>query len=330
MDSDTPIIESRKLGIKSFRFLSILFIVLFVFILIAGFFILREYRGRLIETDKELKSYLERNFDQLELMEENKSMKKEMEQLVLSRSVLKVRNREIDALINRSFYNHRGEYKIAFLTFDDGPSENTERILDILKEYNIHATFFVNAKYGDYSKGIYKRIIKEGHVIGNHTATHEYSDLYASVKGFEEDVDTLNEFLLETVGEIPSVYRLPGGSNNTISHRYGGWDIMDKVVAYCDEKGYLYADWNITSGDASWRIRPKEYLVNRVVSETLSLHGESAVILMHDTRRNMTTPDAVPEIIEKLLKEGYVFLPLSKEYSSMVPQFKKVEDNTDE
>lgn len=330
MDLEKPVTKSHKPDVKNFPVLFILLVSLFLVVLMAGVFTVREYRNRLIETDKELKSYLEGHLDQLELMEENKILTKKMAHLTLSHRILEERNREIDAMINRSFYNKKEEYKIAFLTFDDGPSENTEKILDILKEYNVHATFFVNAKYGDYSKGLYKRIVEEGHVLGNHTATHEYSQLYASVKAFEDDVDSLNEYLMETVGVCPTVYRLPGGSNNSISHRYGGWNIMNKIVAYCDEKGYLYADWNVTSGDASWRIRPKDYLVNRVVSETLALHQESAVILMHDTRRNKTTPDAVPEIIEHLLKKGYVFLPLSREYRSMVPQFKTVEDQTDE
>ena len=203
--------------------------------------------------------------------------------------------------------NNEEKKKIAYLTFDDGPSKNTCKILDILKKYNVKATFFVNGKPG--FKDTYVRIYKEGHSIGNHTYCHEYNEIYSSVENFKSDTNKLNRFLIEYGIKPTYMLRFPGGSNNTVSKRYGGDFIMDELVQVMSEEGYKYYDWNVTSGDASRQSLSKDEIVTNVIN---GCKGKSnAVILFHDLNPKISTVEALPEIIEYLLKENYEFKILS-------------------
>lgn len=107
--------------------------------------------------------------------------------------------------------------KAVYLTFDDGPSRNTEQILEILAEYGVHATFFVVGKTDKHSLEMYRRIVEEGHTLGMHSYSHSYEKLYASLKSFREDFENLRGLLEETTGVTPLYYRFPGGSSNTVS-----------------------------------------------------------------------------------------------------------------
>lgn len=209
--------------------------------------------------------------------------------------------------------------KKAYLTFDDGPSANTEQILDILKKYNIKATFFVTGNSSN--KELYRRIVNEGHAIGNHTYSHNYKSIYSSVDAFMEDLERLNKFLEETTGVRPDIVRIPGGSNNQVSKKYGGEDIMEKIVKKVVEEGYQYFDWNVTSTDAEKVKQDKEVIVEAVLKGTKD--KTNAVILMHDSAPKTTTVEALPEIIEGLIQQGYKFDTLDK--NSYAPHFLKVD-----
>lgn len=197
--------------------------------------------------------------------------------------------------------------KIAYLTFDDGPSKNTSKILDILKKYNIRATFFVNGKPG--FKDIYIRIYKEGHGIGNHTYCHEYNEIYTSVDDFKSDVNKLNRLLIEYGIKPNHMLRFPGGSNNTVSKKYGGDIIMEELVQVMSEEGYKYYDWNVTSGDACSQGLTKDAIVQNVINGCKG--KKNAVILFHDLNPKISTVEALPEIIEYLLSENYEFKVLN-------------------
>ncbi|NEZ45824.1 polysaccharide deacetylase [Clostridium niameyense] len=200
--------------------------------------------------------------------------------------------------------------KIAYLTFDDGPSNNTKDILKILKENNIKATFFVNGH--PKLANLYKEIQQDGHVIANHTYSHDYSNVYISPENFEKDVKKLDKFLEDTTGKNSShIIRYPGGSNNTISHRYGGRSVMKSILPYMEKKGYVYFDWNVDSTDASAFCQKKERIVNSVLSQSRGTH--QAVILMHDTNPKVTTVQALPEIIKGLKEQGFIFEVLTKD-----------------
>lgn len=210
--------------------------------------------------------------------------------------------------------NNEEKKKIAYLTFDDGPSKNTCEILDILKKYNVKATFFVNGKPG--FKDTYIRMCKEGHSIGNHTYCHEYNEIYSSVENFKSDTNKLNRLLMEYGIKPTYMLRFPGGSNNTVSKKYGGDVIMDELVQVMSEEGYKYYDWNVTSGDASRQCLTKEKIVENVIN---GCKGKSnAIILFHDLNPKISTVEALPEVIEYLLKENYEFKVLNSSKESIV------------
>ncbi|MBP3886307.1 MAG: polysaccharide deacetylase [Cellulosilyticum sp.] len=209
------------------------------------------------------------------------------------------------------------DVKYAYLTFDDGPSQNTIKILDFLKLNNIKATFFVIGKEG--CDDIYKRIVDEGHTLAIHSNTHIYSDIYLSVYAFMKDITTLGDKLEKITGIRPTIMRFPGGSNNTVSYKYGGKQLMDKLVKEVTNKGYVYYDWNVDSSDATSNNRSKEAIFNAVMN---GVQGkDEAIILMHDAAAKGSTVEALPEIVSGLRKKGYILEPITEETSPV--QFKK-------
>lgn len=195
--------------------------------------------------------------------------------------------------------------KRVYLTFDDGPSSNTDRILDILDQYGVKATFFVVGKEG-YAEQ-YKRIVEEGHTLGMHSYSHKYNEIYASLDAYKQDLTKLHDFLYELTGEDCDIVRFPGGSSNTIS-KVDMWDLID----YLNEEDMVYFDWNVSSGDAA-----KGYIsANQIVGNVLNNinNYNNVVILFHDAAGKNTTVDALPSIIEKILEsENTVLLPISKD-----------------
>jgi peptidoglycan/xylan/chitin deacetylase (PgdA/CDA1 family) len=206
--------------------------------------------------------------------------------------------------------------KIAYLTFDDGPSDNTPKILDILKENNINATFFVNG-YPE-RKEIYKRMLTDGHTIGNHTYSHSYAALYQTVEGFNKDKQKLEDLIFTITGFKPQILRFPGGSNNQVSYRYGGTAFMDTLTNEVKQSGIKYFDWNIDSSDASVATQDK----NKIITEVLNgaKNKKQAIILMHDSLPKTTTVLALPSIISGLKDQGFSFSVLSPEVNPI--QFK--------
>lgn len=201
------------------------------------------------------------------------------------------------------------EPKYAYLTFDDGPSQNTIEILDFLKANRIKATFFVIGN--EEMDHVYKRIVDEGHTIAIHSETHDYSQIYQNVDTFMQDMNALSDRIEKVTGVRPKIMRFPGGSNNTVSHRYGGEDIMDKIITRVNQEGYKYFDWNVDSMDASATRQSKEVIVESVLKGASG--KESAIILMHDAPAKSTTVDALPEIVEGLRKQGFIFKAMTEE-----------------
>lgn len=222
-------------------------------------------------------------------------------------------NNELD-LIETDGEALEKDKKIAYLTFDDGPSKNTYKILDILRYYNIKATFFVNGK--PVYKDVYLRMNKEGHLIGNHTYSHEYKDIYESVDNFRDDVNKLNRLLMEYGIKPKYILRFPGGSNNTASKKYGGDKVMDELIQIMSEEGYQYYDWNVTSGDADKQPLSKEEIIKNVVKGCREKNN--VVILFHDLNSKVSTVEAIPDIIEYLLQENYEFRVLNSNENSII------------
>ena len=197
--------------------------------------------------------------------------------------------------------------KVVYLTFDDGPSETvTPKILDILKKENVKATFFVlgnSIDSSEESKNILKREVYEGHSIGNHTYSHNYSYLYPNrvinVENFMSDIEKANKSIKAVLGEefVVRAIRFPGG--------YMSWTDEDGINDILKEKGYYHIDWNSLSKDAEGGYKSSEELLEEVKS---SVYGrEKAVILMHDNYGKEETAKALPEIIAYLKEQGYEF-----------------------
>lgn len=193
--------------------------------------------------------------------------------------------------------------KRAYLTFDDGPSANTLAILDILAHYRVYATFFVNGNNTQWGQDVYRRIVAEGHTLGNHSYSHNYSRIYASVESYLEDHQRLEDLLFAATGVRPNIVRFPGGSNNTVSHQYGGIDIMSRLTEDLLARGYQYFDWNITALDASAVTQERDEIIYAVVSRLKDV--ATPVILLHDSSSKTTTVEALPAIIDELLRLGF-------------------------
>jgi len=200
-------------------------------------------------------------------------------------------------------FEDTGETKYAYLTFDDGPSDNTYPILDILDQYQVKATFFMVSKPDEVSMQRCKAIADRGHALGMHSHTHVYSEIYATLDSFKADVQGIHDWLYEATGQDVRLYRFPGGSSNTVSNV----DI-NTMIDYVTSMGYIYYDWNVSSGDASGKPVSAEEMIENIKSQS---QGYSRVmILMHDTNVKTETVRALPGIIEALQSAGYQIVPI--------------------
>ena len=196
------------------------------------------------------------------------------------------------------------ENGIIYLTFDDGPGAYTGRLLDILKQYNVKATFFVTCSGSD---DLIRREYDEGHTVGLHTCTHAYDYIYQNEGTFFSDLERIQDRVKNITGFTSTITRFPGGSSNTVSARYdGGQRIMSKLTKSVQDRGFTYFDWNISSGDAGGAYTADQ-VYNNVVSHLGK--GGSYVILQHDIKG--FSVDAVERIINYGLSHGYTFLPLT-------------------
>lgn len=193
-----------------------------------------------------------------------------------------------------------------YLTFDDGPGANTQDILDILEEYDVKATFFVVGEACEKAEEELKKIVEAGHTLGMHSYSHKYSEIYASVDSFAEDLKKQQDYLYEVTGVKSTIYRFPGGSSNTVS------DIsMKEFAKYLDSQGIRFFDWNISSGDGGSYLFPTETIIDNCM-KNIGKYSVS-VILMHDSPTKTTTREALPKIIEKILDmEDTAILPITE------------------
>lgn len=192
----------------------------------------------------------------------------------------------------------RGNGKILYLTFDDGPGIYTESILNTLAKYNVKATFFVTHQFGDYIHLI-GREYNEGHAIGVHSYTHNWN-IYSSLDSYMSDFDKMNKDIINYTGSPSSIFRFPGGSSNTVSRNYST-GIVSSIASYMNSIGYVYFDWDVDSGDASGASSSSIY--NNVVNGASWCN--QCVFLMHDIKYN--TAIELDSILDTLTKRGYQF-----------------------
>ncbi len=205
-----------------------------------------------------------------------------------------------------------GSGPTVYLTIDDGPSRNTLEILEILKEYQVPATFFVTGNNVSGDNAIYRRIVNEGHAIGNHTYTHNFEGIYASPEAFMEDFVRLENFIYKETGVRTDIMRFPGGSSSSMAQEVSGYNIIvEELIESVVGKGYDYFDWNITSGDHDSKVSAETIIAN-VKEQLVRRGGDDIVLLFHDGRNNQPTVEALPAIIDYLQSRGYEFAPLHK------------------
>lgn len=196
-----------------------------------------------------------------------------------------------------------GDIHKVYLTFDDGPSENTNAILDILADHDVKATFFVVGREDDESKEAYQRIVNEGHTLGMHSYSNKYSVIYQSRDAFISDYQKLHDYLLEVTGVDSKYYRFPGGSSNQISNVP-----MADLIAYLDEQNVVYYDWNVTSGDAATAAFSAEEIVEKVTEDVVKY--KTSVVLLHDADDKQATVEALDPLIEALEAMDAEILPI--------------------
>lgn len=198
---------------------------------------------------------------------------------------------------------YKAENKQVFLTFDDGPSKKvTILILDLLKQQNIKATFFVLGSRVELYPDIVKRAYEEGHYIANHGYSHKYSLIYSSANSVLDEYNKTNQAVKNAIGNHEyntNIFRFPGGSVGGNYH-----NIKAEAKKLLEQNNIATVDWNALTGDTEG-LRTETELLNRLKETTQN--KTSVVILMHDAADKSYTYDALPKVIEYLKQEGYQF-----------------------
>jgi peptidoglycan/xylan/chitin deacetylase (PgdA/CDA1 family) len=195
----------------------------------------------------------------------------------------------------------RPEQKTVYLTFDDGPSRLTEQVLDILNKEGIVASFFALGNQAEKYPETIKRIVKEGHCLGNHSYNHKYHEIYTNFEGFWNQIKRSEQILEQLVGFKPQLIRAPGGTHLNFDAFY---------FHYLEQAGYVVHDWNVDSRDST-KIGVSKLEIIQSVKQTKPRHVMN--VLFHDSAGHRNTIEALPEIIRYYKELGYKFAKLSPE-----------------
>lgn len=217
---------------------------------------------------------------------------------ILCVSIYKKRTDEIETNVKVSV-----QEKVCYLTFDDGPSNHTEIILDILAEYDAKATFFlIGGEVHEERRADIERILKEGHAIGLHSNIHRFDKLYVSVDYCVQDFELQYHALEREYGIETRLFRFPGGSACTYMNGQ-----REKFIKAMRKKGYLCFDWNV-SGEDSYG-NPTVWSIQKNVFDDF-FDYEKPIVLLHDANVAGATVEALPGILERIKAEGYTFATL--------------------
>ncbi|HAT4306475.1 TPA: polysaccharide deacetylase [Clostridium perfringens] len=236
--------------------------------------------------------------------------------------------KEVQAMANDTY---KGEGKYVFLTFDDGPSNSTEKILNTLKEKDVHATFFVlgssiekDSKRQEYLK----EELKSGNAIANHSYSHDFKKLYPgnklNIDSFMNELNKTNDIMKSILGEEfdCKVLRMPGGYGTRKYYKDPSLKEFDNIL---QENGIINVDWNALDGDAEGKPYSTEEMLNYV--KKTSKGKNHVVILMHDAAGKEKTVEILPQIIDYYKNEGYEFKVI-KNTSKKENNSNQTENNT--
>lgn len=204
--------------------------------------------------------------------------------------------------------------KTVFLTFDDGPSEQTAEILEILAQEDVKATFFVVGGEDPSSMQWLKDIADQGHTIGMHSCSQDYKVIYSSVEAFLEDMYQVFTQIREATGEAPTVFRFPGGSIN--AYNYG---IYQELMAEMLRRGFIPCDWNLSGGDET-AVSAQDILDSVLLDVDRINRG---FILLHDGADKETTVEALGPMIQQLKEKGFAFERLTPETKPILFGYRK-------
>ena len=207
--------------------------------------------------------------------------------------------------------------KTIFLTYDDGPSGSiTPKLLDTLKRYDAHATFFIIGKFAEDHRDIVRRAYDEGHTIAIHTYTHDYRKIYGSIDAYLEDFNETEALIEEITGKKPRFWRFPGGSNNGYTNRASQWQIIDELR----QRGYTPMDWNVSTTDAAPDYPSASTMVQKGSEfiDQMIAADRIPVVLMHDSETKVNACAATETFIEKYGALGYDFRGLDDYYEDGV------------
>ena len=271
--------------------LRIALVVLIIIMLILLIFV-ANYSINIIRNSKIAKQYEE----QIALLEKQELEKQEAE-----------RQAKIPKLTEQGMQNieniYHSDTKRAFLTFDDGPSSVTNTILDVLKQENVKATFFVLGSRVEAKPDVVKRIYDEGHYIANHGYSHIYENIYATPQAVLDEYNRCNDAVKNAIG-VPEynshLFRFPGGITGG---KYA--DIKSQANELLKQNNIVHVDWNALNGDAETNDLSIDFELARLQETTQNKN--SVVILMHDAPAKKVTAEALPQIISYLREQGYEF-----------------------
>lgn len=200
--------------------------------------------------------------------------------------------------------------KVIYLTFDDGPSLSTVKILNTLKAYNVKATFFLIGEQIKGNEEIVKKIHDEGHSIGLHTYTHNYKKIYSNFNNlYQEMKDTRNE-IYKVTGTSPNIIRFPGGSAMMPDR-----DTIDELRKY----NFKVYDWNADSKDS----RSPRPSVNRIYKNSIKYKEkyDRVILLLHCGDNCKNTVNALPSIIIYYKQKGFVFKPITDDTPEYISEY---------
>lgn len=207
--------------------------------------------------------------------------------------------------------NSVDEEKVVYITFDDGPSEQTPELLEILECYDIKATFFVVGKECGLAKQWLRDIAEAGHTIGVHSYTHEYTVIYDSVEAYLDDFVQEYRLIQEATGQAPQIFRFPGGSINA----YNG-PVYQEIISEMTRRGFVYFDWNRQTGDSGWCDISAEKMAENALDQAGSMRR--VFLLTHDNVSSSNIVEALPRIIEGFQEEGFSFAALTPEVKPVI------------
>ena len=216
--------------------------------------------------------------------------------------------------------NITNKNKTIYLTFDDGPSDNTKKILDILDKYDISATFFVVGPSYKLKNELLIEIVNKGHNLAIHSYNHDYKTIYQNESNYLDDFYNCYKWIKDITNIEPHLYRFPGGSSTTIAKK----ETIQSIITTLENKDYYHVDWNVDSFDSHYNTDTQaiiEATLNEIKkNESNNIYSQT--ILLHDNSKKTATIKALPNIIENCLSNGYQFKTLTTD-SKLIQHIKK-------